>query len=114
MTLTKCSLLGLDEPRSTNVADVSSASALRTRLHLYRKYSWSTSTLTLLRPTREAAIVVLPVPPNGSSTVSPTKLKHLNQSLCQFDWKGCRMIPAGSTGNTVPDLLEPYSVIVGC
>ena len=54
-------------------------------------------------PARSAAIMVVPVPTNGSRTVSPTKLQILMRRSSQFDRERCRVIPRRCSWNVGPN-----------
>ena len=69
------------------------------------------STPMLFRPLRAAARLVVPVPRNGSRTVSPTKLNIRTNRSANSDGKGagCNFVEAPTT--SVPHLSEPLLVI---
>lgn len=63
-----------DTSSATTLAEENISPAIsETRVRAKLRYSESISKPTLLRPQRAAATHVVPVPTNGSSTVSPTK-----------------------------------------
>lgn len=66
----------------------------------------------LLRPHFAAAIVVVPVPKNGSRTLSPTKLNMRIQSFGEFPRIRSRMIFRRSSREAAPYLLKPLFVFV--